>query len=371
MMPESAPTSFAGGTAQMRLRSFESFAALLHQSARARHLPLSGSFELTYRCNFGCVHCFEQGLRDTHELSTARWLRLVDAVAEQGCLWLALTGGEPTLHPGFEAIYERAIRRGLLVTVLSNGSTLTESMARLFERLPPRSIEVTLYGASPETYQSVTGSADNYRLAWDGAKRLVRLGLAVQIKTVVFDETRVDFETIRDYAHALGASFRFDTTIHGALASGAAPTQHRLVPAQIVEVEALDEKPFADVRARHGQPQYRGSDRVFRCGAGRYAFTVAPDGYLQACTLLRSRRIDLGRVDFAEAWRALGEEVERRYREGSPCNGCELQHMCGTCPGIAQLQTGDPEAIDAHICRTTHLRAAAALGKHAGPGSGE
>ena len=159
------PSGVSQSPALLR-RSYSVFSARLHQTARDHHLPLVGSFELTFRCNFDCVHCYEQDVRDTPELSTERWLELVDEVADAGCLWLTLTGGEAILHPGFEAIYERATQRGMLITVFSNGSTLSERIAQLFKRLPPRSIEVTLYGASPKTYLESTGRARNYQLAF-------------------------------------------------------------------------------------------------------------------------------------------------------------------------------------------------------------
>ena len=37
--------------------------------------------------------------------------------------------------------------------------------------------------------------------------------------------------------------------------------------------------------------------------------------------------------------------------------------MCGTCPGIAELEKGDPEAAIDHVCETTHLRASQVFGR--------
>jgi radical SAM protein with 4Fe4S-binding SPASM domain len=340
---------------------FAEFEKRLLAQAQAHHLPISGSFELTYRCNFECVHCYEQDVREQRELSTERWCELVDQVADRGCLWLTLTGGEALLHPGFERIYERAIQRGLLVTVFSNGSLLTERIAQLFQRLPPRSVEVTLYGFSPETYARSTGRPRGFELAKAGIERMVRLGVKVQVKTMAFRETAADFAAIRAYSEGLGAGFRYDTVIHAALGGGKGPLAHRLSPEQSVALEATDAEALAQMRSQHASAPR--TDQVYRCGAGRVAFTIAPDGALQLCTLVRSLRFDLSQVDFTEAWDALGREVQRRYSSRDRrCSGCALRHMCGTCPGIGEVEGGDVEASIDHICETTHRRASLALG---------
>ncbi len=354
--------------AAVSTRSFSDIEPAMSAMVAARHLPFIGSFELTYRCNFDCVHCFEQDMREQVELSGDRWCELIDEIAAQGCLFLTLTGGEAAIHPDFERIYEHAVRRGLLVTVFSNGSTLSESVARLFARLPPRSVEVTLYGFSAETYERSTGRARNFALAMAGVARMKALSVPVQIKTVVFDETAADFPAIRDFARDGGFDFRFDTNVHATLKGGAAPLAHRLSPEQIIEIERQDPATHNQMRARAATSAANPTDRVYRCGAGRFAFNVTPDGYLQLCSLVRALRFDLRKVSFASAWEALGGETRRRYDSvHRRCSNCSLQHMCGTCPGVADLEHGDPEAAIDHICETTHLRASAIFGREIVP----
>jgi len=344
--------------------SYADFERRIAAQTADKHLPLSGQFELTYRCNFECVHCYEQGMREQAELSTERWIELVDQVADQGCIWLTLTGGEAVMHPGFEQIYEHAIRRGLLVTVFSNGSLLTERIASLFRRLPPRTIEITLYGMSAETYARSTGRAKGFELAMAGVRRMLDDGHQVQLKTVVFDETEKDFPAIRALAKELGTAFRYDTNLHAALDGSHAPLAHRISPEKIVGVEATDPRGFEKLREQFGAGANTPSTKVYRCGAGRFAFAIAPDGFMQLCTIVRSLRFDLAKTSFTEAWAHMGLEVQRRYQsEKRRCSTCELQFMCGTCPGVAELEMDDVEAAIDHICETTHARASAVLGR--------
>ena len=60
----------------------------------------------------------------------------------------------------FAEVYTRAKERGTLVTVFTNATLVDEDIVRLFEDLPPQEVEVSLYGASEDVYERVTGAGD-------------------------------------------------------------------------------------------------------------------------------------------------------------------------------------------------------------------
>ena len=82
-------------------------------------------------------------------------------------MWCLISGGEPLLRPDFPEIYLALKRHGLLVSVFTNACLVTEEHVELFRRYPPRDIEVSVYGATRETYE-----------AGDAASRLLRRLLA-------------------------------------------------------------------------------------------------------------------------------------------------------------------------------------------------
>ena len=78
--------------------------ARLKQMAVERAQPLSASLELTYRCNWRCVFCYNPRHHDRRGLSGAEWVGVLDELRALGTLYVALTGGEPLTHPEFSAI---------------------------------------------------------------------------------------------------------------------------------------------------------------------------------------------------------------------------------------------------------------------------
>jgi molybdenum cofactor biosynthesis enzyme MoaA len=88
--------------------------------------------------------------------STPRRRKVLDIVERTGVLWLTLTGGEVFSRRDFGAIYEHALTKGLLVTLYTNATMVTESIARLLADRPPFSVEVSIYGADAAHYEATT-----------------------------------------------------------------------------------------------------------------------------------------------------------------------------------------------------------------------
>ena len=74
--------------------------------------PLGAYCELTYRCNWRCVFCYNPRHHDRRNLDTAEWVDVLDEVHALGVLIVTLTGGEPMAHPGFLEIARGGPRPG-------------------------------------------------------------------------------------------------------------------------------------------------------------------------------------------------------------------------------------------------------------------
>ena len=91
--------------------------------------PLMAWLEITRHCNLRCPHCFmEGGEKRNQELSTTRILRLLEEWADMGVFTVVITGGEPTIHPNFVEIVNRAHELGFAVSIATNGMALTENL---------------------------------------------------------------------------------------------------------------------------------------------------------------------------------------------------------------------------------------------------
>ena len=340
------------------------FYARLQAVQAQRRLPLSGSLELTFRCNLRCAHCYvgeaRRGSPHPAEMSTLEIQRLLDELAEAGCLWLLLTGGEPLLRPDFLEIYRYARRKGFVVSVFTNGTLLTAAIADALAEFPPLMTEISLYGHTQAAYERVTGVPGSHAHCRRGIDLLLERGLKLKLKTIVMRLNIQELPAMREFASGLGVDFRYDPMIVGGLDGGKTPAGVRLSPQELVQVDLNDPDRVQAYRENHarlgaGRPD---PGRLYTCLAGVNAFHIDPFGKLSPCMLSRSQNYDLRRGSFAEGWNRFLPRVTAQPRSmPSPCQACGLLAICGQCPGWAALEHGDAQRKVDYLCQVAHLRA--------------
>jgi radical SAM protein with 4Fe4S-binding SPASM domain len=352
-----------------------SYADFLEESgALAERMPLDGTLETTFRCNLRCVHCYvNEPARDraaqARELSTERLLRLVDEVVAEGCLEVLLTGGEVLLRPDFPEVYLHALRRGLHVTVFTNGTLITERIADLFQDFRPAAVEISLYGMTRETYEKVTRVPGSFDQCMAGIRRLAARGIPFKLKTMVLSWNRHELEAMRGFAAGLGVEFRHDSLLNARVDCGA----NRNPELQVTAAEAVDADQGDEAARVRNADSFRAAladdappnrEEVYTCGAGQIGFTVDPYGRLQLCQLSRRSSFDLRDDTFARGWHEFLPGLRARtWQSNSVCRSCSLRPVCGSCPGASELEHGDIEAAVASFCEITHLRAHALVGE--------
>jgi len=329
-----------------------------------RRYPLSGTLELTDRCNYNCIHCYinqpagSQSARQS-ELSTAFAKDILDQVSDAGCLFMLLTGGEIFLRPDFAEIYLHAKQRGLLLNLFTNGSLITTAQADLLADYPPRAVEITMYGATRETYEAVTrvpGSYDRFRKTVD---QLVARGLTVILKTVLMTVNYHEFSAMRSFAESLGLMFRYDGILWPRLDGSLGPAQYQVPLEELAAFDFNDpgRRDAWEAASRTLGGKLLRDKYVYSCGAGIRSFHIDSQGRMTICAMSRRYGYDLKTMRFAEAWERIAElrKIERKLT--TPCQTCTIGALCTQCPGWSQGVHGDDETPVDFICQLAHLRA--------------
>jgi radical SAM protein with 4Fe4S-binding SPASM domain len=346
--------------------SYSAFAQRIGERISTDRTPLDGSLELTFRCNLRCAHCFVNAPRGDHrakerELTAAEIRRITDEVVDRGCLWMLLTGGEPLLRPDLSDIYLHMKRRGLLVTLFTNGTTVTPRIADLLAEWPPLVVEVSIYGSSPEVYERMTGVPGSFRRCMHGIELLLGRKVRLRLKTVPTTLNYADMGGMRALAAGYGLDFEWDPLVNCRLDGAAKPAGVRLRPEQILALEQGDSTRAAAFRVefeRASRVDLR--DDLITCGAYLHAFHIDPYGRLVPCMLLREPAYSLREGSFREGWDERFPRMRKRARtKAMTCDGCDVHSACDQCVGWALLETGDPEARVPFLCDLTALRAAA------------
>jgi radical SAM protein with 4Fe4S-binding SPASM domain len=347
--------------------SYGEFSRTFHQQTMGQHLPISGSIEITRRCPLACVHCYNNlPMSDAAaraELTLDEHCRILDELADAGCLWLLFTGGEIFARRDFLEIYTYAKRKGFLITLFTNGTLITPRIADYLVEWRPFAIEITLYGRTRETYERLTGIPGSYDKCLRGIELLLERGLPLALKSVAVTVNVHELRAMQQFADDLGVVFKFDGMMNPRIDCSQSPLAVRLSPEQCVALDLEDPRrmeewrSFASDYLKPANPPER-ADEVYHCGGGVTSFAIDPYGGLSICVLSQRDKFDLRTGSLRDGWHGALRDVRRRkITTPTKCTMCELKSMCGMCPATAELESGDPEAPVDFLCRVAHLRA--------------
>lgn len=331
--------------------------------------PIAGSIEISYRCPLDCQHCYNNlPMNDSAaraaEMTTDEHKRLVDQIVDAGCVWLLYTGGEIFARRDFLEIYTHAKRRGLLVTLYTNGTLINERIADHLAEYRPFKIEITLYGGTRETYERMTRVPGSFDRCHRGIELLLERDLPLGLKTVATSVTLHEVPMMRAFAKSRGLDFTYDPMLNPRIDCGRSPLEVRLAPHEAVALDLLDperESEWQRFHRKFAAPDVRPrpvADQLYTCGGGVNSFGVDPTGKLSICLISQVDKYDLRQGSFSEGWEHFLKDVRaKKITRPTKCTECHLIASCGQCPANGELENLDPEEPVDHLCHIAHLRA--------------
>lgn len=350
----------------------------LWDKLKDKRVPLSFDLEITARCNNDCRHCYINLLpgdrvAKAKELSLEEITHIADEAVLLGAMWCLITGGEPFLRDDFCETYLALKRKGLLVSVFTNATLVNEDHLKLFERYPPRDIEVSVYGVTKEAYERVTRRPGSFAAFMRGLDRLLESGIKVRFKAMALRSNVTELPAIARFCRERTKDyFRLDPLLHlrydGNAQRNAEIFAERLSPEEIVTVERADEERFTALQDGCDKlivPElaHNGCDHLFHCGAGNGSFSVSYDGFFRLCSDLCHMDCvyDLRKGTLTDAWLNFVPKVRdlrshsREFLE--KCRVCPIVNLCLWCPARSHLESGKMDAWVESFCEVAHARA--------------
>ena len=343
------------------MKSDKIFAFYSKSLKKRAFFPYDGQFELTYRCNLNCVHCYCKGLEDeAGELTTDEAKSILDEINREGCVWLALTGGEPLLREDFLEIYSYAKEKGFIITILTNGQLFNRKIIEHLIKSPPYIIELTLNGITRDTYEGITRLEGSFSAAMRNIKMLVKKRLPVVIKTNLMKQNKNEALKIKRWVEeTVGRPrgehyFKYDPIIYPRLNGDKTPAGFRLSFEEIMDIIRQDEDMRRQFRSELCKdfPEFqREKEYLYSCDCWMNQFYIDPFGRLKFCLFSKDNSIDLKKTPFREGfYEAFPRIIEEKFKTASRCRGCRLRQMCYSCPPRAYLERGDREKPVPYYC---------------------
>ncbi|VVC03952.1 Coenzyme PQQ synthesis protein E [Candidatus Bilamarchaeum dharawalense] len=140
-------------------------------------------WEATKRCIFDCVHCGVTKHQLKNELTTAQIKSLINQAADFGISIFAITGGEPLIRKDLVEIIAYASKKGLKVTLATNGLLLDKSLVDRLIKAGVVTFMLSLDGPK-EIHNKIRRNSKSFDHVFNAIK-LIRGKSAVVISTTL------------------------------------------------------------------------------------------------------------------------------------------------------------------------------------------
>ena len=328
--------------------------------AVAGRVPLAVHFDLTYRCNERCVHCYLD--HDDHgEMTTDEVKDVLDQLAAAGTLFLTFSGGELLLRTDFFALL--AYARGLQfdVKIKSNAMLITAADAIRIRDLGVRQVQISVYSDRAEVHDAITKVRGSLERTLSAIRFLTACGLKVTIANVLMRQNASDYHGVRGLAAELGAEYTMDPTITPKMDGDTATLALRMPATQVLRL-FKDRSIVGDDFCTPAAPEADGDTLDSApCSAGHIACYITPYGDVYPCVQFPLPSGNLRQERFDHVWQhspQLNEVRSIRIRDLATCPSCTYVSSCTRCPGLAYME-GNMRGPSSADCEKSILRSRA------------
>lgn len=333
-----------------RMEWLDPFYKEVWEKAFADSIPISGTFELTPRCNFNCRMCYvhlkeNQISKYGEELTAKEWIRIAQEAKEAGTTWLCVTGGEPLMHPEFETIWKELSQMGFFITLQTNGSMIRGKMLHLMEKYPPRLAKISLYGSNDEIYAAVCGVEKGFTRVNEGIQTLKKLDIPIEIVSTVIRQNQDDVIKMAFYAYiqkirwAATGNIRksvrgndFDVESIRVIKDSETVTGTKIVTDSSREIFMIPErKPCTYCRDYH------------------VGYWIQWNGKMTFCSFINEPNISVKNMRLNEAWNQL-VIFEDSLEWPEKCQRCPINKECIRCVATLATESGSIYSVNEKFC---------------------
>jgi radical SAM protein with 4Fe4S-binding SPASM domain len=288
-------------------------------------IPVSVTIELTERCCFKCIHCARDVKKTAcRDITTEKWIQVIDDLAQAGTLELTFTGGEPLLHVGYDKLISHAAKMGFAVTLFSNAWFLDRKKLEFLKKNRLRQLQISLYSHLEEVHDRMTDAAGSYKRAVKAINDALELGIRVRAAVML---TRYNYKSVQDTAEWLDNKkipFNYDFTLFKSENDHINIDDMRL-PGHIIS------------RLDRLMPKSRSAEKkIDSCNMGRTQACISATGEVFPCILFRKTAGNIMKAPFSTIWKSMDMDTFRGYkwRNMKHCSSCSGRNYCFICPGF-------------------------------------
>ena len=312
-------------------------------------LPFFVTWELTYRCQNRCVHCYQMEMEKVNsEVCTSDVIQTLNELKNGGTLHVTFSGGDPFIRSDFMYILEESRRIGLDVSVFTSGQQIDEEKASILSRINVSTVEVTFLGSDANMHNKLAGNKFSFERLTNTITVLNTYGVKIIAKYVLMKDNYNQLEEFINLCAKYHIAYKIDNTLYDPWNANGIIKHLQLSDEQIYDYICN----FVDIRPRDKGP--------VMCNAGYLQAGITPTGDIVPCNVYGNKVVfgNIKSISFKEAWYGpqaiwFRENYKNGYIVKKECGVCECKEYCNLCHGFGYaLEKGQYQ----HICKMSMIK---------------
>lgn len=308
--------------------------------------PIGFLVELTGTCPNQCRHCGTQSIGDPGLLSYGEWVSILEPLRSTAKR-IAVSGGEPTLHPNFAEIMAYLDGFGTVLSLFTNGLWPSpRATLDILKRCRLNTVLITLLGHTAELHDWHTRNGGSFKRTVATLQNCAQEGLPVLVNTVLTTKNIHHIEEIVAFAKGSGAEYTvFDRLLPIGIEGERLcpePSQIHQVALRLLRGELPDARFSLDCT-----PPCCIGELAGTCLAGHCSLSIGPSGDVRPCARTRIVLGNALKSSFKTIWES---PVLARWLKTlpAPCWRCGLLGKClGGCKAACEYYDGKDPVLEA------------------------
>jgi radical SAM protein with 4Fe4S-binding SPASM domain len=322
---------------------------------------VSLQIELTSRCNERCVHCYIPHENKITDIEPTLFYDVLDQCRSMGVLNLALSGGEPMLHPQFCKFLRKAKEYDFSLSVLSNLTLLNDEIIHEMKANRLSSVQASLYSMHPDIHDSITKQPGSFQKTKNAILKLIENDIPLQISCPTMRQNKNCYIDVLNWAHKHKVRAITDYIMMARYDHTTDNLDNRL---NLEEVEKIIDdiiKNDSEYQKQINQDDFYVQEKRDRsneivCGVGISSICMIANGNVYPCAGWQDYVIgNVKESKLQDIWKK-SPKIQYlrslRKRDFTKCVSCEAQSFCAMCMvrNANENKEGNPLIINEHFC---------------------
>jgi radical SAM protein len=336
--------------------------------------PMLVYWEMTQACGLACKHCRAEAMPSPHplELNTEESKRFLKQLVDFGdpLPHLILTGGDPLSRKDIYQLIDYAASLGLEVSITPSATPeLTNDAITQLKAHGIQSLGLSLDGSCAERHDAIRAVPGTFERTMEAGRHAGRLGLPIQVNTLVSEETADDlpaiYKLLRTSFPVMRWSLFFLISVgRGKALNEVSPEEGERImrwvfdlsvhsPFQVKTTEAPSYRRIAIEKMRSSgmaAPKMKASSVYkgfeIRDGHGIVFVSNLGDIYPSGFLPLRCGNVRVDSLVNVYRDSEIFRGLHNPDRFHGKCGACEYSHICGGSRARAFAYTGDALGTD-------------------------